>query len=598
MSRATSDLPRLRSGSTPAARPARLSRAAGFTLIEVMVALGIFVLVTAAVVPMVIVSLRAAGTARDVTQAKGVAQSKLEQMRNMPYFVGRAAGDYIDVLDTYYRNTVAPTTTPTGCGTNTLTALPPTTWTGYVASGDTHCAWEPSGPLYRKVINPVQAPGLGAFAVMVDTQFLTSNTPPAPVPPLPGYDSQTAGQDGPATSQLGVTVAVFYKTQSGVRLTTTYTQIARSAPMSPLIESAAKSSTLAISSTQPDGANESAQIGVVNLDGERFTGSRVVATATSGTAGSSLGQQVTAAAVNLIAPTDVPATSVNSPAATSYCTYVCYGSSTVDQASARASNGLPLAGTPAAPIRAMIPNGTNYNGFQFTNQPSGTRLKFDSTQPLVLLDTSSAGSMPGVTNCQVTNTGVPSNPAYLTGTGYLDAGADTNPYVTSCATAQTGTVELFPTTFAPNGVVRVTLSRATAYCTVGRNPDFSPAPSATAAYQATVQYWNGSGYTTVPVLQQTNGSDPLAAVNLSQTISPDGLTLGDYISSWGSVTSAKSLTTSGGNDASVDLPGAVNITTQPTRENVAGGVGPYSADPTSVINLTFGAVSCKAGDYR
>src|SRR4051794_30558060 len=145
-----------------------------------MVAMGIFLVVSAAVLPLVIAGFRTAATARDVSQTKGVAQARMEQMRDLPFFVGANAGDFKDVLDTYYPR--YQTTSPAAsCSGTTFTALPPNTWEGYVATGASHCSWEPAGPLYRKVVNPVSAPGLGVFAMTISTQFLSSATPPAAV---------------------------------------------------------------------------------------------------------------------------------------------------------------------------------------------------------------------------------------------------------------------------------------------------------------------------------------------------------------------------------------------------------------------------------
>src|SRR5690242_14843901 len=106
--------------------------------------MAIFMVVATASAPVILGGLRGAATARDVSQTKGVAQGQLEKMREMPFYVGAAAGDYKDVLDSYYRcgptsiatttpaptpaspdcSSNVPTTTPS-CASSTLTALPP-----------------------------------------------------------------------------------------------------------------------------------------------------------------------------------------------------------------------------------------------------------------------------------------------------------------------------------------------------------------------------------------------------------------------------------------------------------------------------------------
>jgi len=197
--------------------------------------------------------------------------------------------------------------------------------------------------------------------------------------------------------------------------------------------------------------------------------------------------------------------------------------------------------------------------------------------------------MPVVSNCQVPTTGS-GNAAYLTGTGYLNA---TSSSVASCGTAQSNTIRLFPTSFAPNGVVQVVLDAATASCNVSTVGGGSVA----AGYRATVRYWNGSTYTTVPALKDTNPTDPLAGVNLGASVGT-GLTLGDYIASWGSSLTSDITSAVTSKSAEVTLPSAISITSQPTRENVSGGTGPHQADSSSAISLDIGAVSCQAGDYR
>lgn len=593
-------------------RASARNRSGGFTLIEVIVALGIFVFATAAIYSQIVVGLRATGTARDVTQAKGVAQAKLEQMRSMPFYVGREAGDYIDILDTYYRNTMAPAATPS-CGANTLPALPTTNWTGYVSAPATHCSWEPTGPLYRKVINPVQSPGLGAFAMVVSTQFLRGSTPPSPASPLAGYDSQVAGRDQPASSQVGITVAVFYQTQSGVKFTSNYTQIERSSPMDPLIQSKAKVTALHVSSAartwglwnlgdiDPAESNNAqvnlmSDIGVVDLTGELFTGSRVIANATGAAGATSLPSVVTGAATHLRAPADVPLTGLTSgdTQLPNGCTWICYGATNTDQVFATASQGLPNSGTPDAPVRAMVQAGAGRYGVWFDNGRWLNRLNLLDNHPMVSLDTTLPGTMQGVRDCVVGGAGSTVNNAHLTSTGYLTATAADAPNreVRSCATAQINMVRVFPTSFAPDGVIRIRLDRASASCTVRRNGS----NDATADYSATVRYWDGSAYTTAGTAQRGNATDPLSAVPLATPVG-NGLTLGDFVSSWSSLTDADLTRTTNAKNAEVNIPGVVTLITQPTR-TFDTGWGLKHEDPSSSISVTVGALSCAAGDYR
>ena len=105
-----------------------------------------------------------------------------------------------------------------------------------------------------------------------------------------------AGQQGRAAgSQIGVTVAVFFPSNTGFRSSVTFTQIEQSNAASPQITSEAKATTVRVSSARDANTACLEQLGVINLSGELFTGSRTVATASAGTAGNSLGEQINGA---------------------------------------------------------------------------------------------------------------------------------------------------------------------------------------------------------------------------------------------------------------------------------------------------------------
>jgi prepilin-type N-terminal cleavage/methylation domain-containing protein len=390
----------------------------GFTLVEIIVSLGLFAIVSTAVVAQVIVGMRAAATARDISQAKGVAQARLEQMRMMPFFVGRSAGDYIDVLDTYYRHTSPPATTAS-CATGTGLTEPQTTWSGYLPASAARCSYEPTGAMFRRVINPVQAPGMGAFALVVNTQFITQGSPPSVITPQAGYNSQVSGSDVPAANQIGVTVTVIYKSQSGFKRVSLYSQIGQRTPVAPMIENAVTVSTLRMASTMDSATptNLRLDVGLINLIGELSTGSKVTANATAGAAGTSLGSSATGASVNASAPENTPALSATAPPAGLFggCAFACLGTTSASGVSAYSSDGLPLSGTATSPVQATIPGGTSHNGFQFDNGKAGTRLRLSSTDPMVSLDTTQAAPTRMVTDCSFSSSGAP---AFLGATGF------------------------------------------------------------------------------------------------------------------------------------------------------------------------------------
>jgi prepilin-type N-terminal cleavage/methylation domain-containing protein len=575
--------PRLRHAVRPSIRD---RQADGFTLVEVIVSLGVFLVVMAALLPQLVVALKSTATARLVSQAKGVAQGQLDLMRNMPFHVGPTAGEYIDVLDTYFRDLTLPASAPS-CEYGGTFSEPQTSWSGYVPVGGARCSYEPTGAMYRKVINPVTAPGLGTFAVVVDTQFLSAIAPPAPVTPPSGYNSQVSGKDTPASSQVGVTVTVVYETRGTRRPVTTYTQISRRNPTATRIRGEATVTAVEVGSSTPTDGPLSLSAGLLNISGALFHTSRVAANLAATTAGLSSGTQGSGASATALAPPTVtaPLTTEGEGALGAWgCDYACWGATQVGPLSVTAQDGLPRAGTPSGPLQALIPEGASRGGFMFGNGPTDPGL--DLSPPLVTLDTTVPAPTSGVVDCSPSGAG---SPSLVTASGYLHTTADadaTNPQaVDACAVAQTSPVSLFPTTFAPTGVVRILLSHASARCRLSGD---SHAPSTHHDYRAEVQYWNGSGYETAAVITPATTTDPLDAVPLTASVG-NGHTVGDYIASWSGLTADKVTVTQSPGTAAVTLPGVVTVASQPVRG---------ADDPASTVSVTVGALSCRAEDSR
>jgi hypothetical protein len=230
----------------------------------------------------------------------------------------------------------------------------------------------------------------------------------------------------------------------------------------------------------------------------------------------------------------------------------------------------------------MIPSSAGNGGFRFSNGIADNRLLLKSSEPMVSMDTTSSApkTMLPVSGCAVQTSGT--NNAYLTGTGFL--GAQTTG-VSACGTAQTNVIRLFPTDFAQGGVVRITLTSAVASCSITRPAAGVP----TASYQGTISYWNKTAYSTPVALSSTNATDPLAGIPLTTVIdTASGLTLGDYIRTWKSATTADIVKKSSATSAEASIPSAISITTKPTK----------SAKDTSIVSLDVGAVSCQIGDNR
>ena len=559
----------------------------GFSLVEIIVALGIFSVVLGALLPQLIVGIRATGTARLVGQAKGIGQGELERMRHLPFHIGSAAGDYVDVLDRYYPDLDAPTSTPT-CKAGDAYRLPASGWSGYVTAGSSaRCDYEPAtGALYRSV--KVTA----GFTVVINTQFLSGTTPPVPVSPRDGYNSQMVGNDSPASSQIGVTITVLYDRRGTLRPVSNYTQIAERRTTTSRVRSEADIRVLDVGSVTTDKIPVTFSAGLLNLTGSVSYASTVNGNLAAASAGLATGEQSAGASRTLAAPPSVTSTATSQSAgllSVGGCSYACWGGTSLPGFSASAEHGLPTAGTETVPAQVLLSDLMN-SGFSFGNSASDDyRPVLDLNAPLVRMDPSVTSQPSGLSGCGAGATGPP---AYLSASGYLRttdgnlAGA-----VESCAVARAKPIELFPTSFAPHGVVRIELERASAHCSVQGGAGTA---STSFDYSVVVWYFNGTDYTTAASVVPGLTSDPLDSVPLSTPVG-GGHTLGDYISSWSSLTADKVVEVHSTGVTQVNLPGIVNIVSTPVRPDATA---PSGVDETSVVSLTVGALSCRAEDGR
>lgn len=565
---------------------------AGFSLIEIVVSLGILSLILVAVLPQLVVGIQATDAARGVSQAKGVAQGQLERMRHLPFHIARDAGDYRDVLDYYFRNLNAGAAP--ACTSGSKLVVPTAASTGYVAPGSTRCSYEPSsGAFYRTVTTTQAVAGMSGYTTVIDAQFLSGATPPVAVTPPVGYNSQTTGKDSPAAAQLGVTVTVLQHRRGLVKPITSYTQIAKRLPSTSRVRSEADARVLDIGSVKADRVPVSLSAGVVNLAAGVSFASTAAANLAATTAGLATGETGEGASRTLSAPPAVDAATTVGPAGTlagAGCAYACWGASSSPQLALTAANGIPTVGSSTAPAQVLLADTTN-DVLSFGNAASDadykTELKLDP--PLVRMDTTAPPVGSGLSGCAV---GAGGASAYVSAGGYLTTtSSSSTSNVESCVVGRATAVELFPTTFAPHGVVKLELTQASVQCLVQGSTH-----TATVAkdYAAVVSYWDGNGYTTAATVAPGQTTDALDSVPLTTSVG-GGMTLGDYISSWSALTSDQVVTVSSSGLARVQVPGVVKIVSQPVRA-LAGTPG--SDDDTSAVSLTVGALSCKAQDAR
>ncbi len=90
-----------------------------FTLVEVMAALAIFTAITIGIFPLLAGSMRASVRSRQATVAKNVAVETMERIRGLPYYIS-IRNQRVDILDFYYPEYEADGIYETNCAFNTI----------------------------------------------------------------------------------------------------------------------------------------------------------------------------------------------------------------------------------------------------------------------------------------------------------------------------------------------------------------------------------------------------------------------------------------------------------------------------------------------
>ncbi|TIC78909.1 type II secretion system protein [Nocardioides sp. GY 10127] len=589
----------------PEAQPRTRPADGGFSLVEVLVALAILVVLLVASLPVVLGGIRANATARSLTQGKSMALAELERMRNLPWHVAPAAGDFIDVLDRYHPDLVAPAAAPTCTDASGDVVEPTAANEGWVSATAGRCDWEPAGPFYRTVLTGADRDDLDGWVLVLSTQFLNDSTPPSPVTPPAGWDSGVVGHDTPPSAQVGVVVAALEVGAHTTHPVVSATQIGRARRASTRARATADATTLAIGTTTTLGTDEAAELsvqaGILHLSAGLSYTSTASAALTSLNAGVSGGSQADGASVNLASPPSVSAAAGTASAGqltTAGCSLVCWGSTSTSAVSVNADAAAPSVGSPGAPVNVAI--GHDGSGATALKVGAGSGALIDPalllSGPLVSVVDPVSGSGTG-SDCSVTTSGTTirvgaSGWAQVTPSG-TDAAALGLPadVVRSCATARAGRIAILPTLFAPNGLLQVDLASAVARCQV---TGAAHTPSASASWSGSVRRWTPLGYTSIGTLSSSNVTDPLAALNLDSL----GLgalygDLGDYVESIASASSGGATIETETGRASASLPGVLTLRTAPVRLAVGG-----STLASSTVSVTVGAVACSAEDAR
>lgn len=270
------------------------------------------------------------------------------------------------------------------------------------------------------------------------------------------------------------------------------------------------------------------------------------------------------------------------------CALACFSQTSVTgNQDVTVALGQPQVSSAGDPVLSSLRRtGSNtYRGFSYNNATSA------ELDPQLRL----AGPM--------VSAGVGSTTEVLSGAGYLDATGTGATAVRSAGTVRLPVFQLFPTDFAPQGVVQVTLSQASLSCTSGGG-----AGAVVADWSGEVRYWQQTGVNSAgqPTgayvsheLEPGEGALPLPeqtpvlkADPAVSGLAPGDVPLSRWVQSWSALTDPSSVVESSGQRSTGKVNAVVSLLSAPTR--VVGGL----VDETSAVNVSVGALSCHAEDNR
>ena len=567
----------------------------GLTLIEVVVSLMIFAFLIAGTAALTLSGLRGLAVSRMDTVGKNLTQERLEKMRNLPFFVSATiTNGSPDLFDKYY--------------TNTTTAAASTSSTGFVSdtgARDTLNGDPASGAFYRTICQQPVPPATSTpcniaggdtrftgYTQRVTVQMLNAD---GTVMATPSFDSSSTGTSGlQPTAIVGVTVTTLWKAANVQKRYSIYSKITDTSSKAPIVTLQARLSAFRFSGQLPQTRELLVEAGDLDLNGSLSSSTAASATATGvvttiDTTSSQAGATDFVAAPPNATHTTVTASNFQTQDALMNAQVAAVGGSSVSNVGASTLNGNPSSGTTSSPVTAVMNGGGNGN-FALTadNEPASSRLQL--TGPVAELYAPACGG-----SCSA-----------ISGSGYLasTSGATHSATANVKATFATNSVlKLFPTQFAPDGVVQVQFSGTGFSLTCTSQAGSSPAASATAAYSTQIRWfqWNAltatGAYTSWTTLSQSNATDPLASVvpaNIQVGVDSNGqaLYLSDYVQGMSSLsaqgmTNSTKLSTSN-TSVSTTFPGFITIQSAQLRDT----------DPSSTFGVQIGAATCTAGDLR
>jgi prepilin-type N-terminal cleavage/methylation domain-containing protein len=585
--------------STRDLRSRRL-REDGFTLVEVMIALGLTALVMAAALPAFIAMLRSTVSVKLDTQGKNLTQERAEQIRDLRFHIDRQNGPFLDLLDIYYTNALS-------AGTPTALTVGGTLLTGsYVASGAA-AAGEPAAPFYRVTTGTLA--GTSGFRQKIDTQFLAPDGSVIPASRFQDvYNSQVAGKDQAPSLMVGVTVITSWKSAGKTKSYRTYTRISDGRSAAPVIQTQGRAVAVDVTSTAADGTTLELQQGVASADGSQSSGSTVAGYATGALASRSGYVPVSGLLTQFNLPTQaVSTTGSSSPQAGSGCHWYGFGRTAVVDGTGSVATGLPKA---PSDVDSATPANQLYGSVMDNSGSSCGLLSFDNLEggglarPAGDLLGDEMGAAPYVSVPDIAG----GSASAISGGAYVSSNALTSVPQKSISGASAFAkrkVVLFPNNpeSGGQGLVSVTLGSAQVDCGSGSS---STTGSVVGKYAVTLGWWGqhlvapldaNPRWHTATWSYDSSAASPMTLASGSDTWDPNSTRLGNgtmlnqlIVSSFGT---APAVVNNGALQSGLRgfTNGILSLTTASTLVNEAG-VG-YSA-----IKLQLGQLTCVADDQR
>lgn len=570
----------------------RGERDTGFTLVEVMVALGLITVLLLVTLPVLVHMLDSTKVTKLQTQAKNLAQQRLDQLRNLRFHVDRQNGPFLDLLDMYYTNATSssPVTTVT-VGGQQLKGQ-------YVVSA-TATGGHPAGAYYQVSTGPL--PGYTGFKQTIDTQFLgPDGTALGQTAYENKYDSQVIGKDQSPSLMVGVTIITSWVDHAGApKSYRVYSRIADGRPQLPVIQSQARALAVDISSTAMDGGTLQLQGGVATVDGAQSSGSSVAGYATGAIAIDGA-TTTTGKVTQFNLPTqNVTTTGDTSPESGTGCSWYGFGQNDVSNVTGDVAGGLPKA---PANVDATPPN--VFSGSLLNSGiPTCGQLSFDNTARGGTLRSDSIGTVMGAApfvKAPDASGGSPSivGSVYATSTPLLSTPVQTR---SGARATMAQPVIIFPNSpentsgASTPGLVQVRVVGAEVNCASATTP------VVTGKYTLYLNWWGRSATETAPRWHYrtfTYNSASGAPTATGETWDPtntflsSGLRLSDLVQVSLGATGAPAVITEGAQTGLRGFPnGIVTVTTAPTLQT-------EFATGYSAVNVVVGKITCVADDAR